>query len=68
MTAEETNPVMSKYLSDLYDVRMAVVMCRDRLAMTFGRELTELNDFMSADQGSDSFAAAVTGDHNDYPE
>ena len=68
ITAEETNPAMSKYLYALYDVRMAVVMCRDRLAMTFGRESTELNDFMLADQGSDSFAAAVTGDLNAYPE
>ena len=68
MTAEETNPVMSKHLSHLYEVRMAVAMCRDRLAMTFGRESTELNDFMLADQGSDSFAAAVTGDLNAYPE
>ena len=68
MTAEEKNPAMSKYLYALYDVRMAVVMCRDRLAMTFGRESTELNDFMLADQGSDSFSTAVTGNHNAYPE
>lgn len=68
MPAEETNPEFWEYLTELYEARLAVAMRKDYLTTTFGKDSTELKELTLADQGSKSFAAAVTGTRNAYPE